>query len=390
MLSFKKVLGTTLSLTLCASLLIGCTSSGAETNENEVKVGINYELSGNVASYGQSSVEGITMAIDEVNAAGGVLGKTLVGVQGDNKSEPAEATSIATKLMTQDKVVAVLGPATSGNFKAQTPIATKNQIPMISASATADDVTVDDKGVKEYVFRICFNDSFQGTAMATFAVENLKATKAVIIMDSSSDYAKGLADNFAANFEAQGGTVVDKAAYMAKDKDFNAILTKIKGQDFDVIYLPGYYEEAGLIIKQARALGITAPILGGDGFDSPTLKELAGAQALNEVYFTNHYSAVDQDPAVLKFIEDFKAKYNKEPNAFNALGYDLGNFIADAITRAGSDDPEAIKEALASTTDFTGVTGTFSMDENHNPVKTITVIGLVDGDQATSIKVDPK
>lgn len=391
MVSFKKVLRATLPVALCAGLLVGCGSGGgSETNANEIKIGINYELSGGTASYGQSSVEGITLAIDEVNAAGGVLGKTLVGVQGDNKSEPAEATSIATKLMTKDKVVAVLGPATSGNFKAQSPIAEKNKIPTISASATADDVTVDSKGVKEYVFRLCFNDSFQGTAMATFATDNMKAKSAVIIMDSSSDYAKGLAENFTTAFEAAGSTIVDKAAYMAKDKDFNAILTKIKGQSFDIIYLPGYYEEAGLIIKQARALGITAPILGGDGFDSPTLLQLAGADALNNVYFSNHYSAIDQDPAVLKFIEDFKAKYGKEPNAFNALGYDLGKYIADAITRAGSDDPAEITKALASTTEFKGVTGTFSMDENHNPVKTISVIGLENGVQATSVEVEPK
>lgn len=391
MVSFKKVMRATLPVALCAGLLVGCGSGGGSaSNPNEIKVGINYELSGGTASYGQSNVEGITMAIDEVNAAGGVLGKTIVGVQGDNKSEPAEATSIATKLMTKDKVVAVLGPATSGNFKAQSPIAEKNKIPIISASATADDVTVDSKGVKEYVFRLCFNDSFQGTAMAAFASDNMKASKAVIIMDSSSDYAKGLAENFIAAFEAAGGTIVDTAAYMAKDKDFNAILTKIKGQDFDVIFLPGYYEEAGLIIKQARALGITAPILGGDGFDSPTLLQLAGADALNDVYFSNHYTAIDKDPVVLKFIEDFKAKYGKEPNAFNALGYDLGKFIADAIERAGSDDPAEITKAIASTTEFTGVTGTFSMDENHNPVKTITVIGLENGVQATSVKIEPQ
>lgn len=391
MVSFKKVMRATLPVALCAGLLVGCGSNGAsEANANEIKVGINYELSGNTASYGQSNVEGITMAIDEVNAAGGVLGKTIVGVQGDNKSEAAEATAIATKLMTKDKVVAVLGPATSGNFKAQSPIAEKNKIPTISASATADDVTVDSKGVKEYVFRLCFNDAYQGTAMAAFATDNMKATKAVIIMDNSSDYAKGLAENFTTAFEANGGTIVDKAAYVAKDKDFNAILTKIKSESFDVIFLPGYYEEAGLIIKQARALGITAPILGGDGFDSPTLVQLAGADALNDVYFSNHYTAIDQDPAVLKFIEDFKAKYGKEPNSFNALGYDLGKFIADAIERAGSEDPAEITKALASTTEFTGVTGTFSMDENHNPVKTITVIGLENGEQATSVKVEPK
>jgi len=177
---------------------------------------------------------------------------------------------------------------------------------------------------------------------------------------------------------------------LGKDKDFNAILTKIKGQDFDVIFIPGYYQEAGLIIKQARDLGIKTPILGADGFDSPVLLELAGAEALNDVYYSNHYSSLDQDPKVQEFIAAYKAKYNVEPNAFNALGYDLGKFIADAVSRANSTDPVAIKDALASTKGFAGVTGTFDMGEDHNPIKSAVVIGLVNGVQSTSVKVDPK
>jgi len=225
--------------------------------------------------------------------------------------------------------------------------------------------------------------------MANFAADNLSAEKAVIIMDSSSDYGKGLAKNFKENFVAAGGTIVAEEAYVAGDTDFNAILTKIKGIDFDVIYIPGYYNEAGLIIKQARAQGITAPVLGADGFDSPVLLELAGADALNDIYFTNHYSSLDKDPAVIKFIEDFKAKYNKEPDAFNALGYDLAKFVADAIGRAENLNGESIKNALEATENFVGVTGTLSVDENHNPVKSIVVIGLENGEQASSLKVNP-
>jgi branched-chain amino acid transport system substrate-binding protein len=226
--------------------------------------------------------------------------------------------------------------------------------------------------------------------MANFASQNLSAKSAVIIADNSSDYAKGLAKNFKETFTKSGGTIVDEEAYVAKDKDFNAILTKIKDKQFDVIFLPGYYQEAGLIIKQARDLGITQPVLGADGFDSPVLLELAGASALNNVYFSNHYSSLDQDPKVQDFIKAFKAKYNAEPNAFHALGYDLGKFIADAIQRAGSTDPTAIKDALASTKDFVGVTGTFSMGADHNPIKSAVVIGLKDGVQSTSVKVEPK
>lgn len=381
----KKFLSVILLVVLTMTLFSGCSKSAA--NANEIKIGINYELSGGVATYGQSSVEGIELAVEEINKAGGIGGKQIVLVKYDNKSEPAEATTLATKLMTQDRVVAVMGPATSGSFKATIPVALQNKIPVASGSATADDVTVDKNGVKEYAFRICFNDSYQGTAMASYALNNLSKKKAVVIMDSSSDYGKGLAENFVNTFKEGGGTIVAQEAYVAGDTDFNAILTKIKGQDFDVIFIPGYYNEAGLIIKQARAQGITAPVLGADGFDSPTLLDLAGAKALNDVYFSNHYSSLDQDPVVQEFIGAFKTKYNKEPDAFNALGYDLAKFVVDGISRAEKIEGESVKKALASTTDFVGVTGSFSVDENHNPVKAIVVIGLKDGVQNTSEKV---
>lgn len=381
-----------ISMVLAACLLVsglsacGVKSGAGSANSNEIKIGINYELSGNVASYGQSSVDGIMMAIDEINAAGGVDGKTIVPVKYDNKSEPQEAITLANKLISQDKVLAILGPATSGSFKSEISVAEKKKIPVISGSATADDVTVDKSGKKAYAFRICYTDSFQGTAMANFAAQNLNAKKAVIVKDSSSDYAKGLAENFIKTFTAAGGTIVGEEAYIAKDKDFNAILTKIKGLDFDVIYLPGYYEEAGLIIKQARALGIDKPILGADGFDSPDLAKLAGNTALTKVYFTNHYSSLDKDPTVTKFIDDFKKKYSRDPDAFNALGYDLAKFLVDGIKRSQSLDSAALKDALEGTKDFTGVTGSFSIDENHNPVKAIVVIGLENGVQTTAVR----
>ncbi len=381
----KKIVSIMLIAIMAVTLLAGC--GGPAANANEIKIGINYELSGGVATYGQSSVEGIEMAIEEINAAGGINGKKIVPVKYDTKSEPAEATTLATKLMTQDKVVAVMGPATSGSFKATIPVAIKNKVPVASGSATADDVTVDANGVKEYAFRICFSDSYQGEVMATYAKENLSKSKAVIIMDSSSDYAKGLAASFKNIFTAAGGTIVAEEAYLDGDTDFNAVITSIKSKDFDVIFIPGYYEEVGLIIKQARAQGIDAPVLGADGFDSPELINLAGADALNDVYFSNHYSSLDKDPLVIKFIEDFKAKYGKEPDAFNALGYDLAKFVADGISRAEKLEGESIKNALEATENFVGVTGSFSVDENHNPVKSIVVIGLKDGVQATSEKV---
>jgi branched-chain amino acid transport system substrate-binding protein len=390
-LIMKRALMFLLTLVFAMALVAGCGDKTTGDTET-VKIGINYELSGDVASYGEASVDGIMMAFDEINAAGGINGMQIAPVKVDNKSETAEATALATRLMTQEGVVACLGPATSGSYMATIPVAMANKVPIISASATADEgVTVDKNGkVNEYVFRLCFNDSFQGVTMANFALNNLQAKKAVIIQDKSSDYAAGLAKNFKETFTAAGGEIVAEEGYVAKDKDFNAILTKIKGKEFDVIFLPGYYQEAGLIIKQARDLDITAPVLGADGFDSPVLLELAGPEALNDVYFSNHYSSLDQDPLVQNFIKDFKEKYGKDPNAFHALGYDLGKYIADAVERAGSTDSEQIKDALANTENFVGVTGSFSMGADHNPIKSIVVIGLENGVQASSVKVEPK
>lgn len=381
----KKIVSIMLVVVMTAVLLAGC--GGPAANENEIRIGLNLELSGGLATYGQSSLEGIEMSIEEINAAGGINGKQIKTVLYDNKSEPAEATTLATKLMTQDKVLLVMGPATSGAFKATIPVGNKNKIPVASGSATADDVTVDANGVKEYAFRICFGDSFQGEMMATYAMKNLSKKKAVIIMDSSSDYAKGLSASFKKTFTADGGTIVAEEAYLDGDTDFNAVITSIKGKDFDVIFIPGYYEEVGLIIKQARTQGIDAPILGADGFDSPELLNLAGKEALNNVFFSNHYSSLDKDPLVLEFIEKFKAKYGKEPDAFNALGYDLVKFVADGIARAEKLNGESIKKALEDTKNFVSVTGSFSIDENHNPVKSIVVVGLKDGVQASSEKV---
>lgn len=384
----KKTLAGFVAAIAGLALIAGCSSGTTGDASSTIKIGLNYELSGAVATYGQASVQGIELAAEEINAAGGINGKKIELVKYDNKSEGAEATTLATKLMSSDKVVAVIGPATSGNFKATIPVALKNKIPVVSGSATADDVTVDASGaVKEYAFRTCFNDSFQGTAMANFALKKLNAKRALIYKDTSSDYSKGLAENFTKTFTAAGGTIAGEEAYVTGDTDFKATLTRIKGQSFDVLYVPGYYNEAGLLIKQARELGITSPILGGDGFDSPKLKELGGAAALNDVYYTNHYSSLDKDPKVTAFIEAFKKKYNTAPNAFHALGYDTLKFVADAIKRATAVDGESIKNAMASTKDFAGVTGTFSVDAQHNPVKAIVVIALKNGDEASSEKV---
>ncbi len=385
----KRILTGLAAATMGLAMLAGCSGGGAGTAQapagDTYKIGLNYELSGDVATYGEANVQGSEMAAEEINNAGGIDGKKIELVKYDTKSDAAEATTLATKLMTQDKVITVIGPATSGGMKATIPVAQQNKIPVVSGSATADDVTVDASGVKQFAFRTCFNDSFQGTAAANYAVKKFSAKKAVILRDSSSDYSKGLADAFRTTFTAGGGEIVSEDAYAKGADNFNAVMTKFKGQQFDVIYLPGYYTEAGKAIKQARDLGVTQPILGGDGFDSPVLAEQAGAQ-LTDVYYTNHYSSADEDPKVQEFIKAFQAKYNTEPNAFHALGYDTLKFVADGIKRAGEKTGVGVQKALAETKDFAGVTGTFSVDENHNPVKAVVFIGYKDGKVAVTEK----
>jgi branched-chain amino acid transport system substrate-binding protein len=390
----KKNMMVVLSLALSLNLLAGCTSkqaSGGQTNLDAIKVGLNYELSGEVATYGQNLTAGVGLAFEEINKDGGALGKQIETVKVDNKSEDTEAANVSARLATRDKVVALLGPATSGNTKAASPAAMQNKIPLISASATTDDITVDSNGnVREYIFKTCFSDSFQGVMMAEFAFTDLNLKKAAILGDSTSDYAKGLSDSFKDTFTKLGGSILAEEAYQAKDSDYRAVLTNLKALNPEVLFVPGYYEEVGLIIRQARELGLDIPIIGGDGYESPKLTEIAGEDSLNNVYYSSHYSSMDSSEEVVKFREIFKEKYGKEPDAFNALGYDMAYFLKDSLERAGEANSEKLKDALALTKDFKGVTGSFSIDENHNPVKSITVIEMKEGLPTFLKKLDPK
>lgn len=372
------------------SMLAGCSAGANSKAASTIKVGLNYELSGNAASYGTSLSKGAELALEEINKNGGVLGKQLQSVKVDNKSENAESLNVATKLITRDKVVAILGAATSGNTKGAIPAATQNKVPLVSGSATADDVTVDSNGkVREYVFKTCFNDSFQGVMMSNFAFSDLGLKNAAILTETTSDYSKGLAKSFTENYGKLGGSVVAEESYKSKDTDFKSVLTNIKAKNPEVLFVPGYYEEVGLIIRQARELGIDVPILGGDGYESPKLTELAGKDALNKVYYSTAYSSQDTDPNVVKFREAYKAKYGKEPDAFGALGYDLGYFLVDGLKRAGEADRNKLKDALAATKDFKGVTGVFSMDANHTPVKSVTIIEMKNGEATFLKKLNP-
>lgn len=381
--------------TLLAGVLAGCSGSGAkEGSDSEgktIKVGVNLELSGGVASYGESLENGIDIAVDEINKAGGVKGKQLELIKVDNKSEAAEATNGAIKLTSQDKVTAIIGAATSGNTVAQAQIANDTKTILLTPSGTSPNVTVSDDGkLNEFVFRTSFIDPFQGIVAANFAAKELNLKNAAIFADSASDYAKGLAASFKETYEKAGGKVVAEEAYVAKDTDFRATLTRIKSKNPEFIFIPGYYEEVGLIVKQARELGITVPLMGADGWDSPKLVELAGADALNNTFITNHYTSEDPDENIQKFVTTYKEKFNGEsPNAFNALGYDTVYLLADAIERAGGTDTAKIKEELEKTKDLSRITGTITIDKDHNPIKSATVLEYKDGKQVFNTKVNP-
>ena len=386
----KKYASLLMAASLVASVLAGCgTSSGSKGDE--IVIGGNLELTGGVASYGSSINEGAKLAIAEINEAGGINGKKVRYEVIDNRSENAEAVAAMTKLITEHKAVAVVAPATSGNTTAIVELANKNKVPIVTGSGTAETVTVAANGtVNDYAFRTCFIDPFQGIVAANFASGELKAKSVAIYSDSSSDYAKGLAASFKAQIEKNGGKVVIHENYVAKDVDFKATLTRIKGANPDFVFIPGYYEEVGLIVKQARELGIEVPLMGADGWDAPQLVDLAGKKALNNTYITNHYSSGDPDAKIQDFVKAFEDEYGSAPNAFHALGYDTVYFIADAIKRAGDDvTGEAIQKALASTKDLSLVTGTFTVDEKHNPVKSASVLEYVNGEQKFKTKVNP-
>lgn len=379
-----KIMSVLAGTMLMGSIFAGC---GDDAKSDEIKIGANFELTGNVANYGSATLDGLKLAIKEVNDAGGVNGKKITIVDADNKSEASEAVNAATKLISDDKVKVVVGPAVTANVIAESQVATDDKIPVVAPDATSPEVTVENGQVKPYIFRSCFIDPQQGTVMAKFATENLKAKTAVIYVDNSTDYSKSLGKVFKEKFETAGGKVLDQQAFVAKDQDFKATLTTLKAANADVIFVPAYYEEVGKIVKQARELGITCPILGTDGWDDSKVADIAGADALNNTFFSTHYS--DKDDSVKGFVEAFKQEYGHMPNVFAALGYDAGKMIVDAIKRAGSDDPEKIRQALEETKDLQVGTGTITMDKNHNPIKQAVILENKNGDRVMVAKIMP-
>lgn len=381
---------------LSLSLVTGCGASAGSNSSSSstepIKVGGDLELSGGTAMFGQAAEKAIKLAFDQQNAKGGVLGgRKLEYVSADNKSDAGESTSAATKLATQDKVVAIFGPMTSGDTLAAAQVVSDSKVPLITPTGTADKVTIDDNGqAKPWIFRACFNDSFQGQVAANYAFNNLKLKKAAIFIDQKGDYSKGLAAQFEDVFKKAGGEIVSKEQYVAgSDKDFRATLTRIKAANPDVVFVPGYYQEVGLIMKQARDMQMNQVFLGGDGWGSPQLVDVAGKAALNNTYYVNH-GAMD-DPGMAQFIKDFKAKYNTDPDTFSALGYDAANMFIKALESAGSTDSEKLRSALENTKDFQGVSGTLTVDpKTHNPVKSAAILQFKDGKSTFVTKINPK
>lgn len=339
-----------------------------------IKLGEFASLTGKEAAFGQSSHKGTLLAVEELNAAGGVLGRKLELVSEDNQSKQGESATIVRKLITRDKVVAMLGEVASGRSLEAAPICQQYKIPMISPSSTNPKVTA----MGDYIFRVCFIDPFQGTVMARFALNTLKVKKVAVLVDAGSAYSDGLAKYFTQEFTAKKGVIASERKYNSGDKDFRAQLTAIKAAGPEGIFVPGYYTEAGLIVKQARQLGINVPIFGGDGWEAPQLLEIGG-KALEGTYYSTHYSFEDQSEAVQAFVKKFRARFNEIPDAMAALGYDSVKVLADAMGRAGSTEGPKVRAALAATRDLPGVTGRTTIDAERNATKPAVIIAVKDG-----------
>ncbi len=340
-----------------------------------IVIGEYASLTGKEAAFGQSSHKGTQLAIEEINAAGGVLGRKLELRTEDTQSKPGESATVVKKLISREKAVAILGEVASGRSNEGADACMAAKIPMISPSSTNPKVT--EKG--EYIFRVCFIDPFQGTVMATFARKTLKATRVAVITDVAAAYSVGLAEFFTKSFTANGGTVALEQKFSSGDKDFKAQLTAIKAANPEAIFAPCYYTEAALLTRQARELGITVPIFGGDGWEAPELLEIGG-KAMENTFFSTHYSADAQTPAIKEFLKKFAARFNNEvPDAMAALGYDSAMVLADSIKRAGSTEPDKIRDAIAATKDFVGVTGTTTIDPQRNATKAAVIIAVKNG-----------
>lgn len=379
MFKMKRILAIMLTLVLFISLSACGKKDGAEADSEIIKLGAIYPETGAVAVYGNAVKNGIDLAIKKYNEDGGVLGKTIELKAYDNKGDNSETVNAYNKLVSSDKVDALLGAVISTNSLAIAPLAAKDGIPMITATSTAWDVTLSG----ENVFRSCYTDPYQGGIAAKFATEDLKAKTAAVMYDPANDYGVGLAEAFKEEFEANGGKVVSYEGFNAADKDYKSVLTNIKGTEPEVLFIPDYYNTVALVGKQAQEVGVEATLIGGDGWDGVLGIDKT---AVEGGYFANHYSTSDEDPLIQDFIASYKEEYDGEmPNAFAALGYDSAVTMIEAIKAAESTDSEKVVEALKNT-DLDLVCGHTKFDENRNPVKEVAIIMIENGEYKLSTK----
>jgi branched-chain amino acid transport system substrate-binding protein len=380
----RRLLSTFLALLALAG---GCGKEGGQ-----LKIGEYGSLTGDKATFGTSTHHGVEMALDEANAAGGVGGLPLTVIVEDDQGRPEEAATAVNKLIVQDQVLAVLGEVASSNSLAAAPICQEAKVPMITPSSTNPAVTE----VGDYIFRICFIDPFQGTVMARFAHESLAYTRVGILRDVKSDYSVGLAGFFTQEFLRLGGTITGDESYQQGDVDFKAPLTALMGGKPEALYVPGYYTEVGLIARQARELGYTGPLLGGDGWDSPKLTEIAGG-ALDGSFLSNHYSVEDPNPVVQNFVGSYRMRYGEAPDAMAALGYDAMRLLVSCLKQLNEEDGAALaalsggdtaakaaararlRALIAGTREFPGVTGLISLNAARNAEKPAVVLEVQGG-----------
>ncbi|RJE47560.1 ethanolamine utilization protein EutJ [Dehalobacter sp. MCB1] len=383
-MKFKQICSATLITGLCLMLVSGCSAQQTAT----IKIGGNFELTGEIAAFGINGENGAKLAIKEANEKGGVLKRQIEYISTDNQSNAAESTAATTKLVTQDKVIAIIGPMTNADTLAAIPVVSANNVLLITPTSTDESITVGDAGLNKWVFRSCFINAFQGKIAASYALNTLNASKAALIIDQNGTFAKSLAAGFQDTFEKAGKQIIASEEYTSgQDTDFRVMLAEIKTQNPDVIFIPGWANQAGVIIKQAREMEFDTVFLGGDGWGTGPITDIAGKAALSNAYYVDQV-ALD-DPALADFAAAYKKEYGQDADMFAALGYDAANMIITAIEQADSMDTEKIREALENLTDFRGITGTITVDPvTHNPEKSAAILKFVEGQKVFAARVD--
>lgn len=352
-------------------------STGSTTPQNassELVIGHFASLTGNTAHFGQDTDKAVRLAVEEQNAAGGLLGKQIRLVTLDDRGDSAEAANAVSRLIDVEKATAILGEVSSSLSLAGGRVAQRRKVPMVSPSSTNPKVTQ----VGDYIFRVCFLDPFQGKVMADFARDHLKLERVAILKDVKNDYSIGLSDAFKAAFTARGGVIPVEQSYSAGDTDFSAQVTAIKAAGVQGLYVPGYYAEVGAIARTAQRLGLSVPLMGGDGWDAPELFKIGG-DALEGSFFSNHFAPDVATAKAQKFVSDFKAKYGQEPTGLGALGYDAAGVLFDSIKRAQKLDTTSIRDALAATRNFEGVSGSITMNESRDAEKSAVIVAIEGG-----------